>query len=209
MSLKQRLIGATVLIALAVIFVPMFLDGAGHREQSMQIDIPPEPEFEFEKRLPPLSEIGSESFDSIDVQEPVSSEPGSPHLPPEVVKAPAAVESDASEKAPSIARSSPPPPPPPPKAQAKPEAKTAPSPRTIHHGWVVQVGSFKLRSNAQALGDKLKAAGYRVIEERGGTRSIPVYRVKVGPVEKRDRASVLLAKLRKEQLLEGYVTQFP
>lgn len=207
MSLKQRLIGATVLIALAVIFVPMFLDGAGHRDRSTQIDIPPEPEFEFEKRLPPLPEIGSESFESIDVHKPAPAEVESPSLPSETVKAPAPIESAAPEKEPNVAKLSPPISPP--KSQSKSEIKTTPSPKSIDHGWVVQVGSFKLRSNAVALRDKLKAAGYQVIEEKGGTRNIPVYRVKVGPVEKRDRASVLLAKLRKEQQLEGYVTQFP
>ena len=209
MSLKQRLIGATVLIALAVIFVPMFLDGAGHRERTaVKMDIPPEPEFEFEKRLPPLSDIRSESFESVGSKESVTSKAEYPVLPPEMVKThvpddPKLGDNIANERNKSSS------PPPMPKREYKAEAKLEPPSRSIEQGWVVQVGSFKLRSNAVALRDKLKAAGYQVIEEKGGTRSIPIYRVKVGPVEKRERATVLLAKLRREQKLEGYVAHFP
>jgi DedD protein len=40
-GLKQRLVGATVLVALAVIIVPLVFDGAGRRT----FQIPPKPEF--------------------------------------------------------------------------------------------------------------------------------------------------------------------
>lgn len=52
LALKQRLVGAIVLIALAVIFLPMILDGSGTPEQlEVGIDIPepaeaPESQFE-------------------------------------------------------------------------------------------------------------------------------------------------------------------
>ena len=51
-ALKQRLLGAAVLIALAIIFVPMFLGNAPPKQDStiQNLDIPPLPERKFETR---------------------------------------------------------------------------------------------------------------------------------------------------------------
>ncbi len=50
--MQQRLIGAILLVALGVIFIPVLLDGSGFKSRnSRSIEMPPEPEF------PPLSEI--------------------------------------------------------------------------------------------------------------------------------------------------------
>lgn len=56
-SLKQRLLGAAVLIALAVIFVPMFLSGPPPKQTSdtINLDIPSAPERKFETRTLPLA----------------------------------------------------------------------------------------------------------------------------------------------------------
>jgi len=54
LALKYRIVGAIVLVSLAVIFVPIVLDGSGHESadgsghrQNIRSDlnIPPEPEF--------------------------------------------------------------------------------------------------------------------------------------------------------------------
>ena len=51
-TLQQRLLGAILLVALGVIFIPVLLDGSGFKSrQGRSIQMPPEPEF------PPLSEI--------------------------------------------------------------------------------------------------------------------------------------------------------
>ena len=51
-TLQQRLIGAILLVALGVIFIPVLLDGSGFKSRnSRSIEMPAEPEF------PPLSEI--------------------------------------------------------------------------------------------------------------------------------------------------------
>ncbi len=52
MSLQQRLLGAILLIALGVIFIPVLLDGAGYKSrQQRDIEIPPRPVF------PPMEEV--------------------------------------------------------------------------------------------------------------------------------------------------------
>ena len=51
-GLKKRLLGAAVLIALAVIFVPMLLPGhSDSGSQSVSMKIPPEPSGELQTRI--------------------------------------------------------------------------------------------------------------------------------------------------------------
>jgi len=73
-SLKQRLLGASVLVALAVIFLPLLFDGAGQRaKRELDIQIPPpppapvsrlnipQPPLEVEERLPEAIQIPTQS----------------------------------------------------------------------------------------------------------------------------------------------------
>ncbi len=54
-ALKQKLVGAAVLIALAVIFIPMLLDGGKKDEPTtMQIEVPQKPVYEIPNRLAPV-----------------------------------------------------------------------------------------------------------------------------------------------------------
>jgi DedD protein len=65
-------------------------------------------------------------------------------------------------------------------------------------GWVVQLGSFASRDNADALAKGLRAKGYRafVSEFRGSGRVL--YRVRVGPEQDRARAESIAARLASE-----------
>src|SRR6185312_16330444 len=56
LSLKQRLLGAVVLIALAIIFVPMFLSRPAPQQTSETVNlaIPPAPDREFQNRVLPI-----------------------------------------------------------------------------------------------------------------------------------------------------------
>jgi len=56
-GLKQRLVGASVLVALAVIIVPIVFDGAGRRSgEPGSLQIPPKPEFS-QRPLQKLDEL--------------------------------------------------------------------------------------------------------------------------------------------------------
>jgi len=81
--------------------------------------------------------------------------------------------------------------------------------RAVVKGWVVQVGSFRQKSNAIALRDRLKIAGFSAFEERASGSATPIYRVKVGPEQNRERANVLKAKLLAKQKLNGIVMSQP
>ncbi len=192
-QLKKRLIGAAVLAALAVIFVPMLLESP--REQRPLGEIPPPP--------PPRP------FDSKLLREPV---------PPPAKVAPLVPR--VSEQAPPAARPTKPGKPPraekPPSAPAaktppKPKASTAETvPRTGLAAWVVQVGSFSSQENARKLADKLRKAGLQVLDpERIELRGKVLYRVQVGPVLEKKRAEALLPRVNKIAGTKGKVRAYP
>ena len=47
-QLKQRLVGIAVIFSLAVIFLPMILDGSGQQRKSFEIEVPARPELKSE-----------------------------------------------------------------------------------------------------------------------------------------------------------------
>ncbi len=188
-TLKQRLIGAAVIIALAVIFVPMILDGSGQRESvAINIDVPPEPKFTFESELPdpkqldelPVLEksIGSDSIQT-SVDEKIESKTQSV---PDKVSSPKIVEATANH------------------------IKVNPS----LNAWAVQVAAFGEKDKALVLKEKLLASNYSAFTEKSANGSKVLYRVKVGPELKRENAEKLRDKIEKEYGLTGsFVTNHP
>jgi cell division septation protein DedD len=62
-------------------------------------------------------------------------------------------------------------------------------------GFVVQLGSFANRANAERLAQQVHALGYPVGVSRG-TTGRRLYRVQVGPTRERAAAEQMAAKLR-------------
>ena len=93
-ALKQRLLGAAVLVALAIIFVPMFLGNAPPKPDSaiQNLDIPPLPERKFETRTltvePPASAAAA----------PAASAKPADKLPTVDTKAPSTFEAPDTDK---------------------------------------------------------------------------------------------------------------
>ena len=179
--IKQRLVGLSVLVALAAIFLPMILDGSG-REGHVRVDmeIPPEPVFPAPERLPPL--------------------PSTPE--PTVTTEPAAPSTGAEPQHPprreAVVRAAPEP-------EAAPPTPTEPAAPIATTGWAVQVGSFSERARARSLRDELSKAGFDTFIEPFSAGEGTVYRVKVGPTDERSAAEALGARLEKEQGLKGLV----
>ena len=205
-TLKQRLIGAAVIIALAVIFIPMLLEGPRDDDPvTMKIDIPDKPVYEIPGRLetPPTPETviippavttpesAGETTD-VAVPEPVL-ETAPPKAEPEVVEKPKLVEPETPV---AIAQ------PVVEKPEIKPEAVSK-------SGFVVQVGSFSQRQNALVLSDKLEASGYPAFVESGKSNSKSIYRVKVGPKATRSGADLLRQKLLDNEKLKGIIVAHP
>jgi len=85
-------------------------------------------------------------------------------------------------------------------AESKPVAPARPAaPATsASEGWVVQLGSFASRPNAERLAAELRSKGYAgfVSEFRGSGRVL--YRVRVGPEQDRSRAEAIAQRLARD-----------
>jgi DedD protein len=206
--LKQRLIGAIVIISLAVIFIPMILEGPDDKLSPRTQDMPPPPTIDYqgEVELPvPAESTEAPQMPAPTVAEPeVSALPETPPAQPEPAASPSAAatrppEAVESAKTPRHTASREPPP----QAPSRPAAASA----LPEGSWVVQVGSFSQQTNAISLRDRLKKSGYQVsMQEAKGTDG-HVYRVLIGPVTERGAAEKLRDKLAREQQVKGMVLQ--
>jgi DedD protein len=270
-SLKQRLLGAAILVALAVIFIPMLFDGSS-REKSVTSDmqIPPEPEYTFEKPFqvrptveskakakPPASQIRPAEIASADApsRKPARKPTSTPKLTnapkPGPVRQPAPQPAGALSQAPTakLTREARPvteaettteesaiadlPAEEPqagmktPRSQAKSAARAKSaepfgrpdvlesskraesSPEPVLTAWSVQVGSFSEQKNALSLLNKLRNSGFAAFKASATSGGDRVFRVMVGPEFNRKRAERLLARLRKQENLQGIVVSQP
>jgi DedD protein len=200
--LKQRLVGASVLVALAVIFVPMLLDTS--REPAPQPQLTPLLEHAPSPRVvtgaerdlvpypvPPAIGVEVARPDTLPLPVPETV----PILPE--LEAPAPQASRPAEGGTATSRAAPEP-----VAPAAPPLREAAPPAGA---WLVQLGSFTREDNAQALHERLRAEGHASFVERAGEH----YRVRVGPTPDRQAAERLRDRLEKEVQLKGMVTQQP
>lgn len=181
---KQRLVGAVVLVALAVIFIPMLLTGPVEREPTdVPIEIPPKPMVGTPPGLP---------AQEAEAPEPVAL---TPSRPVETPSGPAPAEQPA-EPAPVVAAD-------------EPAAKSPTRTPSELASWAVQVGSFSDEANAMGLRDRLRKKGFPAyvdaIEGNGKT----FYRVRVGPMVQRPEAETVQTRLAKEEQLKSLVVPHP
>jgi len=206
-KVKQRLIGALVLGALAVIFVPMIVlgpepEGAADAA-SVPITPPDAPQGEFITREIPL---GPQPLPSA-VPGVIPAPSGDPNalatvdatatVAPRVdaLDADAAVAVDAVTGQPAAAPTAATPVRPSPAAAPAPAPAPAPMPAAVAAGsYVVNAGSFGNRANAEALLGRLRAAGLAARSEPVDINGQPGTRISVGPFD--TRAAAEAARVR-------------
>lgn len=189
-GLKQRIVGALVLVALAVIFLPMLLT----REDELRhvrVEAPPMP------RMPEHAEIRTAP---VAVPEPLPDEPvpGAPGAPIASLPQPPAPTAEPSRPPAATPSASAPAP-----ATVKaPEARLDTSHLPVT--WSVQLASLSNRDNALKLQKTLRGQGYNAY-----VRTFEgMNRVFVGPVIERAEANRLRDQLRRQHKLDGIVVRF-
>ena len=201
LSLKQRLLGAIVLIALAVIFVPMFLSGPGPQpaSETVNLAIPPAPDREFQNRVLPVE--AAKDAPASTAPETVTSTPlATVETPPRPAEIPQpttpttattpstdVAKPQAAETATAPATTS---------APAKP-GETEPG-RAGSGRFYVHLGIYAATKNADDLVATLKKGGFPAFAEASDYQGKPAERVRVGPYE--DRAAAEAARLRIKQV---------
>lgn len=211
--LKQRLVGAVVLVALAVIFIPMLLEGP---DRNLVPEMAPLPEPEDQdisqplERFPQPGEIPDEPGQSVLQAEPAvaadsSGADGEGDIPlplpePEVEAAPAQPEA-APPAAAQASR--------PPEAAAQSDTREAAGSAGPLGNWIVQVGSFSSEQNALRLRDRIRKEGFATQVEKVVVSGKTHFRVRVGPYLERDEADRDRDQLAARLDLKGRVLSYP
>lgn len=186
--LKQRMIGALVLLALAVIFLPMLFTREDEVRQVV-VEAPPMP------KAPPAPRV---EVEPVAVPEPVIL-PEEPPPSTAVASTPAVPAASTSPRDKTQAANPAPPP-----AQAKVAEASRLDANSLPASWSIQLASLSNSANAQALQKTLRSQGYNAyIRHVDGMN-----RVYVGPVIERSEANRLRDQLKRQHNLSGFVVRF-
>jgi DedD protein len=187
---KERLTGAIILVALIVLLVPELLTGPVRSAARAN-------PVASSREEPPLR---SYTIKLADETHPRSS--ASVHSGPEqpAPLAPPAPNADSVGAQSAAEQPTPPAPPPAATSAREPRASAATGAATpseasaeVAGAYVVQLGSFASRANADRLARQVRSQGFPVSVSRGTTGRL--YRVRVGPARDRATASELAQQL--------------
>jgi DedD protein len=211
---KQRLVGITVIFALAVIFLPMILDGSGVQRESLTIDIPVPSELdenpEFEQKIVELhvSVDGLPTIHSgfIDEQSVVIDERVG-----EGAEALAELNKSKSDQAKNRIETK----------SKKPERVVSKAvsvtkkdtkivkQNTGGESYVLQVGSFEDQTKALLQRDKLRKSKIAaVFVEKFNAYSKPSYRVRLGPFVNINLSKIAQNKVKAKHDLDGLIMKY-
>ena len=184
-ALKERIIGAAVLVVFVVLVVPVFLDGPPESGEVVSERVPlPGQAAEGETRTVVLER---------DRDEPVPAASAEPETrQPQPVKTSAAAQSESKEEPDPVPESEPEP------APARPAKQQAvPATDSATGMWAVQLGSFGSQENAERLAADLRKQGFAAFLSQLSTGSGQLHRVRIGPQKDRESAEAMAARLAK------------
>lgn len=195
-ALKQRLLGAIVLIALAIIFLPMLFSGSAPKSDSVtaNLEIPPVPTREFETRV--LAVDGAaRTIENTPVQPAQVGEPVATvdtQIPPRVEAMPDETPQASIKPQPEAT----------PAAAAEPIKPATDAQLEAGKGaegrYLVHLGVYTSAGNAKDLVSMMKKNGFAAYSESIDFKGKPAQRVRVGPFG--DRAEAEAARIRIKQV---------
>lgn len=207
---KQRMVGALVLVALAVIFLPMLFSRQDEQRQvTVEAPAAPQPSAMPQVQMDPVAVPEPQALP----EEPL---PTDEEVAEEVVPAPpaAAPAAPAPTIPAQIARPATPPPVAKPiPAPAQPITSATSKPDTTQSrvdanglsvSWSVQLASLSSRASAESLQKNLRSQGYNAYIRSADGKN----RVFVGPLIERAEADRLRDLLSRQQNLKGFVVRF-
>jgi DedD protein len=205
---KQRMVGALVLVALAVIFLPMLFSRQDEQRQvhveapaapqapavpQVQVEpvVVPEPQSLPQEPVPSDEEIAQQQAPSMPIAPNVPVTQAAPPVASKPVTAPAAPKPAAAQPAaPATAR--------PDVSQSRVDANG------LSVSWSVQLASLTSRESAESLQKSLRSQGYNAYIRTADGKN----RVFVGPLIERAEADRLRDLLSRQQNLKGFVVRF-
>ncbi len=195
-KLKQRIVGAIVLVALAVIFLPMlFKQEDSVREVVVQAppmpDIPAAPQFPVAEVAVPEPVLDDSWDEPLITATPVQAE----SLPDTSVPVKPIVDAQSISTQPA--------------ASLKPQPEPQPAAPGIDQNnlpvsWSVQLASLTNKDNAQALRDSYRNKQYNAyVRSANGT-----HRVFIGPLVKQTEAQAMCKRLKSREGQDCFVVRY-
>lgn len=189
--LKERLVGAIVLVVIMIVVVPLFLDGPAHNRVAPRETVSESVDLAPTDRRPHVIQLdaptptataapgpASERQPTAEVSEPTPGQ-AAPARPPRSTGAAEKADPGPAERAP---------------------VQAAPAVASQASGWAVQVGSFSSEKNARGLVADLRGKQYSAFHVRKNIEGRILFRVLIGPEQNRERAEALARRLRDDGL---------
>ena len=203
-GLKQRIIGALVLVSLAVIFVPMMFDEPHSERETSTIQIPEEPPFpEVEMPKPESTEPPEYRIEELDNTTEQSATDEVPTEAPAPTETGVTTEfsgdlgsGDTSKPAQTAENSE----------SADNVPISAEFSRSLEGAWIVQLGSFGSDENATRLRERVREKGYSSHLQRISSGDSELTRVFSGPFAEKAEAEKAKQVLDKAFGLNSLVT---
>ncbi len=195
---KQRIVGSVVLIALALIFLPIVFDGEGSYDTQISSRIPDVPEIEpFTVAEPtrPVIQANQPDFATEESSErdtnTEQAQQESVEIAPENTELPNESVAEVVTSEPSYVRQAP---------ELGPDGLPA--------GWSVRLGTFSDSDNAAALLDRLLDANYKAYSRTLQRDQGALTAIYVGPWLDRARVDNYLAELQTRFNLAGIIERY-
>ncbi len=179
--LKQRAIGAIVLTALAIIFLPMLLEGSAEERARLTAVIPEPPRIDL--KVVTIQDITARM--EAMAQESAAGVPGA-------IDYVEVAEEEVTDFLPPA------------------DGKAEPSfdQNNLPVSWSLKLGSFKSQENALNLRTTLRGADFKTYIIRGTTEEGPIFRVYVGPMLDRGRLAVIGREIETKFDLKGRIVRY-
>ena len=186
-AMKERIIGAVVLVVFAVLVVPVFLDGPSEEEEivSQAVTLPGQDAEERRRQTIVLERDREQPVPASQLPAPTQAAP--------VVREEASPTARKAEE--TVEKSEPPPADPTPAAAETAVAEPAAASATGM--FAVQLGSFSSQENAERLAADLRNQGYAAFLSQVESGDRQLHRVRVGPQKDRESAEAVAAQLAK------------
>ena len=202
-NIKQRLVGIAVIFALAVIFLPMVLDGSGVQKKTLKVEIP------AYSKIPARQDFDEKMIELEDKVEAMTEL--EPRFVDEKTKTTQnrITRSEEKEAESQIVQSQQ-------QTETKPAVvpkqepvKKEPQKQVGGDSWVLQVGSFRDQQKAISQRDKLRqskiAAVFIEQFNSGGQAS---YRVRLGPFADREKSKIAQNKIKAKYNIDGLIMKY-
>ncbi|MFT6031047.1 MAG: DedD protein [Oleiphilaceae bacterium] len=207
-TLKQRVVGAFVIISLAVIFLPMIFDEPHQQESNIIVPVPPRPSFqikEIDKPARPEFQRLEFNLEAQKVVEEINVSASNQQNFKADVKTTDKINAKELEATKNSVKEE--------KLKSSRQSRVNTSPKVSHlpvfkNVWMVQLGTFSQTDNAYQLRDQLRKDGFDGHTKKVDLNGRNAIRVFTGPFVDKTEAEKIKIKLDKKYKVESRVMFF-